>query len=195
MFQLFWISSDWFSEFIFFNQIFGWSKTLLHDEFTNRQSINLFLSKSLKISSDICWRPCIFEISSNDNDFLFKFKALPETYDRVYIADFLKIEFLVLFFNGWLSDCLSSVILLESFWTPVILLNSPMMLFVQWPSINSDWYYRESPHKTVKWETENTVLCEIVLFQIENRDIAKNSTMWNFITYYERNWNISKSVL
>ena len=37
--------------------------------------------------------------------------------------------------------------------------------------------YRESPHKTVKWETENTVLCEIVLFQIENRDIAKNSTM------------------
>ena len=37
--------------------------------------------------------------------------------------------------------------------------------------------YRESPHKTVKWETENIVLCEIVLFQIENRDIAKNSTM------------------
>ena len=37
--------------------------------------------------------------------------------------------------------------------------------------------YRESPHKTVKCETENTVLCEIVLFQIENRDIAKNSTM------------------
>ena len=33
--------------------------------------------------------------------------------------------------------------------------------------------YRESPHKTVKWETEYTVLCEIVLFQIENRDIAK----------------------
>ena len=24
-------------------------------------------------------------------------------------------------------------------------------------------YYRGSPHKTVKWETENTVLCEIVL--------------------------------
>ena len=23
--------------------------------------------------------------------------------------------------------------------------------------------YKESPHKTVKWETENTVLCEIVL--------------------------------
>ena len=23
--------------------------------------------------------------------------------------------------------------------------------------------YRGSPHKTVKWETENTVLCEIVL--------------------------------
>ena len=37
--------------------------------------------------------------------------------------------------------------------------------------------YRESTHKTVKWETEYTVLCEIVLFQIENRDIAKNSTM------------------
>ena len=37
--------------------------------------------------------------------------------------------------------------------------------------------YRGFPHKTVKWETENTVLCEIVLFQIENRDIAKNSTM------------------
>ena len=37
--------------------------------------------------------------------------------------------------------------------------------------------YRESPHKTVKWETENTVLCEIVLFQIENRVNAKNSTM------------------
>ena len=34
--------------------------------------------------------------------------------------------------------------------------------------------YRESPHKTVKWETEYTVLCEIVLFQIENRDIAKS---------------------
>ena len=33
--------------------------------------------------------------------------------------------------------------------------------------------YRESPHKTVKWETEYIVLCEIVLFQIENRDIAK----------------------
>ena len=57
------------------------------------------------------------------------------------------------------------------------------------------WLYRKSLHKTVKWETENTVLCEIVLFQIENRDIAKNSTMWNFIMYYERNWNISKSVL
>ena len=27
--------------------------------------------------------------------------------------------------------------------------------------------YRESPHKTVKWDTEYTVLCEIVLFQIE----------------------------
>ena len=39
------------------------------------------------------------------------------------------------------------------------------------------FFYRESPHKTVKWETEYTVLCEIVLFQIENRDIAKNSTM------------------
>ena len=24
-------------------------------------------------------------------------------------------------------------------------------------------FYRGSPHKTVKWETENTVLCEIVL--------------------------------
>ena len=33
--------------------------------------------------------------------------------------------------------------------------------------------YRRSPHKTVKWEIEYTVLCEIVLFQIENRDIAK----------------------
>ena len=43
--------------------------------------------------------------------------------------------------------------------------------------IHSTKCYRESPHKTVKWETENTVLCEIVLFQIENRDIAKNSTM------------------
>ena len=37
--------------------------------------------------------------------------------------------------------------------------------------------YRESSHKTVKWETEYTVSCEIVLFQKENRDIAKNSTM------------------
>ena len=37
--------------------------------------------------------------------------------------------------------------------------------------------YRESPHKTVNWETENTVLCEIALFQIENKDNAKNSTM------------------
>ena len=25
------------------------------------------------------------------------------------------------------------------------------------------YLYRGSPHKTVKWETENTVLCEIVL--------------------------------
>ena len=32
----------------------------------------------------------------------------------------------------------------------------------------------ESPHKTVKWEAENTILCETVLFQIEYRDIAKN---------------------
>ena len=39
------------------------------------------------------------------------------------------------------------------------------------------YFYRESPHKTVKWETENTVLCEIALFQIENRDNAKNSTL------------------
>ena len=36
-------------------------------------------------------------------------------------------------------------------------------------SINSTCFscstikYRGSPHKTVKWETENTVLCEIVL--------------------------------
>ena len=35
-------------------------------------------------------------------------------------------------------------------------------------------YYRESPHRTVKWEKENTVLCETVLFQIEYRDIVKN---------------------
>ena len=61
--------------------------------------------------------------------------------------------------------------------------------------LTSLYKYRESPHKTVNWETEQTVLCEIVLFQIENRVIAKNSTMWNFIMYYERNWNISKSVL
>ena len=43
--------------------------------------------------------------------------------------------------------------------------------------LNEEKKYRGSPHKTVKWETENTVLCEIVLFQIENRDNAKNSTM------------------
>ena len=33
--------------------------------------------------------------------------------------------------------------------------------------------YRESPHKTVKWEAENNVLCETVLFQIEYRNFAK----------------------
>ena len=44
--------------------------------------------------------------------------------------------------------------------------------------------YRESPHKTVKWETEYTVLCETVLFQIENRDIAKNSTMREELKYF-----------
>ena len=43
--------------------------------------------------------------------------------------------------------------------------------------ISKKSYYRESPHKTVNWETENTVLCEIALFQIENKDNAKNSTM------------------
>ena len=43
--------------------------------------------------------------------------------------------------------------------------------------------YRESPHKTVRWKTEYTVLSEIVLFQIENRDIAKNSTYYAKIYY------------
>ena len=33
--------------------------------------------------------------------------------------------------------------------------------------------YRGSPHRTEKWEAENTVLCETVLFLIEYRDIAK----------------------
>ena len=81
------------------------------------------------------------------------------------------------------------------FWTFLTPLPPPMWIILQnkgyvlmWifrepplPPWSSTWFkdppYRESPHKTVKWETENTVLCEIVLFQIENRDIAKNSTM------------------
>ena len=40
-----------------------------------------------------------------------------------------------------------------------------------YPSITS--LYRESPHKTVKWEAEKIVLCETVLFQIEYRNFAK----------------------
>ena len=58
--------------------------------------------------------------------------------------------------------------------------------------------YRGSPHRTEKWEAENTVLCETVLFLIEYRDIAKTvlcETLLHNNPYYARNWNISKTVL
>ena len=50
--------------------------------------------------------------------------------------------------------------------------------------------YRGSPHRTEKWEAENTVLCETVLFLIEYRDIAKTvlcETLLHTNPYYARN--------
>ena len=50
--------------------------------------------------------------------------------------------------------------------------------------------YRGSPHRTEKWEAENTVLCETVLFLIEYRDIAKTvlcETLLHNNPYYARN--------
>ena len=45
------------SELHFFSQNFGFSTIPFHDEFTNRQSREFFLSKSSKMSWEMCSRP------------------------------------------------------------------------------------------------------------------------------------------
>ena len=59
--QIFWAtaSNSISSDFNFSNQNFGWSKIIFQEEVTNRQFDKLFLSRSLKISSEICCNPGI----------------------------------------------------------------------------------------------------------------------------------------